>query len=316
MMFPDVGDCSAPAEYASVYAEAGISVFPVKLVEVGGKMQKRPHRMLTGAPRGEGGFKLASSDVVVVTGWWLEDPLAWIGWWPGPVDAVVIDADGPAGVRALFDVSRGELDRSTTVQIRTSGKGGGRHVVFDRSAVDGAIGNGSLVGVRGECRADAGYGMLPDGRGYYRFDSTTRLVAPIPLWAVAVLPVGGSHNRVSIAGVGGAEEAAWMQAHSARRNSKAGQGVVDQAVYAIAAAAPGDQDTGRHPTMNSVVGGVVSYAQGQPRGCDLTEARRRLGEVFVAQFDKHERVAAADDFTRFWRDAVAVRAVEDGTVNR
>ena len=314
-MFPDVGCCSTPSEYAFAYAEAGVPVFPVMLVEAGGKMQKRPHWMLAGAPRGEGGFKLASSDVVVVTEWWLHDPSAWIGWWPGAVSAVVLDADGPDGVRALFDVSRGELDRSTTVQIHTSGKGGGRHVVFDRSAVDGAIGNGSLVGVRGECRADAGYGMLPDGRDYYRFDSTTRLLAPIPPWAVALLPIGAKHNRVSIAEVTDVEEAAWMRVHSARRNSKAGQGIVDEAVCAIATATAGDRNTGRHPTMNSVVGGVVSYAQGQPRGCDLAEARRRLGEVFVAQFDLDEHDAAADDFARFWRDAVAVRAVEDRASN-
>jgi hypothetical protein len=314
-MFPDVGCCSTPSEYAFAYAEAGISVFPVMLVEAGGKMQKRPHWMLAGAPRGEGGFRLASSDVVVVNGWWLRDPSAWIGWWPGAVSAVVIDADGPAGVRALFDVSRGELDRSTTVQIHTSGKGGGRHVVFDRSTIDGAIGNGSLIGLPGECRADAGYGMLPDGRDYYRFDSTTRLLAPIPTWAVALLPVGAKHNRASIAGVGGAEEETWMQTHSARRNSKAGQAVVDGAVYAIAAATAGDRKMGRHPTMNSVVGGIVSYAQGRPRGCDLAGARRRLGEVFVAQFDEHVRDAAADDFERFWRDAVAVRAVEDRASN-
>ena len=292
MMFPEVGGCSTPSEYAYAYAEAGIPVFPVLLVEAGGKMQKRPHWMLAGAPRGEGGFKLASSDVVVVTGWWLHDPSAWIGWWPGAVSAVVIDADGPAGVRALFDVSRGEFDRSTTVQIRTSGKGGGRHVVFDRSTIDGAL-----------------------GRDYYRFDSTTRILAPIPQWAVAVLPIGGKRNRASIAGVSGAEEETWMQTHSARRNSKAGQAVVDGAVYAIAAATVGDRKMGRHPTMNSVVGGVVSYAQGQPRGCDLVEARRRLGEVFVAQFDEHARDAAADDFARFWRDAVAVRAVEDRASN-
>jgi hypothetical protein len=96
--------------------------------------------------------------------------------------------------------------------------------VFDRTGIDGVIRNGSLSGVLGEARADRGYGMLPDGTGYYEFDSDTLEVAKIPKWAYEILPWStNGDGRASIDDVTSEDEQQWMDAHTAERHSRNGQ---------------------------------------------------------------------------------------------
>jgi hypothetical protein len=314
MRFPDTTNCEKPGEFALTYAEAGIPVFPVAMIEkASGGYSKKPHSMLNGAPRGEGGYKLASADVEVVAGWWVNDPQAAIGWYPGAIELAVIDADGPSGVRGLYDASAGELDNTTTLQVRTSGKGGGRHVVFDRTGIDGVIRNGSLSGVLGEARADRGYGMLPDGTGYYTFDSDTLDVAKLPKWAYEILPWStNGDGRASIDDVTSEDEQRWMQAHTADRHSRNGQALIDWCIAKLEDSDVGVAETGRYPTMTSVVGKILSHAQAASgRDLDLTAAFTDLRTAYLSRFDtQDEHKARSAGFSRFWSDAVALRFKE------
>ena len=314
--FPDTTNCSTPGEYAAAYGQAGIPVFPVVMVPKGdaeGGFHKRPHTILNegGRGRSEGGFKYATTDPKQISGWWTEAPDAAIGWFPGACGLVVLDADGPEGVASLFDAAGGTLDLTTTFQIRTSGKGGGWHVVFDRDGLEGCIGNGSLKDIEGEARGDRGYGMLPDGGSYYEAKSVTRSVAPLPEWAQKALPWDTSNSHPSIVDVTEADEDAWIASHTGTGTSQ-GQTVVAECVTNMKAATAGDVKTGRHPTMNSEVAGLLSYVQHHRAHIDIAEAKAVLRDTFTDLFGASERWQAGNDFDRFWRDVVARRVAEDG----
>jgi hypothetical protein len=296
------------------YAEAGIPVFPVAMVEkTNGSYSKKPHPMLNRAPRGEGGYKLASADPKIVAGWWSSDPQAAIGWYPGAIELAVIDADGPSGIRDLYDASAGRLDNTTTLQVRTSGKGGGRLVLFDRTGIAGIIRNGSLSGVLGEARADRGYGMLPDGTGYYTFDSDTLEVAKLPKWAYEILPWStNGDGRASIDDVSTEDEQRWIAAHTSEQHSRNGQALIDWCISKLEDSDTGVPETGRHPTMTSVVGKVLSHAQAASgRDLDLAAAFTELHAAYISRFDtEDERRQRSQGYARFWSDAVALRFKE------
>lgn len=74
-------------EHALSAAEAGIHVYP-------GAPDKRPHLMLNGlAPKGQGGFNLATTDPAVIAQWWAEDPDAIVMWAPFKTGNFVADDD-------------------------------------------------------------------------------------------------------------------------------------------------------------------------------------------------------------------------------
>ena len=102
LTFPETSGCEKPIDYAIAYADAGLPVFPVEMVAKGdGEFSKTPHEILPKAPRGEGGFKHATTDTGQVRDWWTAAPGAHLGWYPGAAGCVVLDADGPEGIRNL-----------------------------------------------------------------------------------------------------------------------------------------------------------------------------------------------------------------------
>ena len=134
---------------ACAYARQDFYVFPC--VEGG----KEPHHKLPRTKSGQGGFKLATSDVGQVEEWWRQFPNANIGFFPGPSRFCVIDLDGPEADELARRL--GLLDEPTR-ECRTGRAEGGRHLHFKRPK--GHVGN-ALLGKGVEVRCDAGYVLLP-----------------------------------------------------------------------------------------------------------------------------------------------------------
>ena len=318
---PDLTDLSVP-DAALAWVEAGFYVFPCVAVgfdERKQKWSKRPHPMLDSleAPRGEGGWKLATRISAQIHEWWEIDPHALIGIPPGMAGAVVLDADGPEGVAALYERgNQGEdsFDLTTTYQSRTPGDGGGLHVWFRKTNTDKIIGNGRLTHIRGEARADRGYviappSTLPDG-GQYTVASETRLLEYLPGWAAFEVPWEDAENRRSIADITTGAQVAWLASHSPAAqitgDDRSGRKMVDEGVAAILGAVVGDENEGRDPRMKHWVGRIITASQNGAIRINLEEALARLRDAFVEVKPK-----AAHDFDRFLGDALALRVAED-----
>ena len=319
---PDLTDLSVP-DAALAWVAAGFSVFPCVAVgfdERKQKWSKRPHPMLDvlDAPRGEGGWKLATQISEQVRAWWEIDPHALIGIPPGMAGAVVLDADGPDGVASLYERgNQGEdsFDLTTTFQTRTPGDGGGLHVWFRKNpGTEKIIGNGRLTHIRGEARADRGYviappSTLPDG-GQYSVASSTRLLEYLPGWAGFELPWEDAEDRRSIADITTGAQVAWLASHSPAAlvvgDDSAGRELVEKGVQAILGAVEGDENEGRDPRMKQWVGRIITASQNGAIHINLEEALARLRDAFV-----EVKPRAAHDFDRFLGDALALRVAED-----
>ena len=307
------------AEAALAWAEAGFHVFPCEATNYDprkAKWSKRPHRMLAqlSAAHGEGGWKLATRESDQIREWWEHDPTALIGVPPGLSRALVLDVDGPDGVRQLYDRAE-EFDLYTTFQSRTPGDGGGLHVWFLRPlGSEVVIGNGRLSHIRGEARADRGYvivppSVLPDG-GAYEVASHTNVLSIYPEWVAFELPFERPGDRVGITEITTGEQAEWMDRHSAAArvvgDSASGVRVVEEALSSLRSAVIGDEQLGRDPTMKHWVGKLITSVQKGMVSVDLSAA---LGEIREAFIDV--KPEGGPDFDRFVSDALALRVAED-----
>jgi hypothetical protein len=314
LKLPNVEGLS-PREAALLYGSHGWPVFPCEAANHDAARKtwsKKPHPMLRNeeVERGEGGWKLATTDPDKINEWWEQDPSALIGLVPGMHGAVVIDADGADGIKALYDEA-GNFDLASTPTSRTPGKGGGLHVWFDRRALVGTIGNGSLKKVPGEARADRGYvivppSFLPDG-GTYAFTGHTYDLMQLPGWASDLLPWESEGSiRASIADVTRGDEQEWLIAKGAATTDEDAREAIRVAVSDITTATPGDFKEGRHPTAVKYAASLLSRAQKREFAINLLEA---LGEIRDALLSV--KPEGGGDFDRFVSDAIALRVAED-----
>lgn len=313
LSFPDVSDLSIP-DAALAIAAAGFPVFPCEARRQDDRFQKVPHSMLRDeeAERGEGGWKLATTNPQKVSEWWARDPEALIGVPPGMAGAVVIDADGPEGVKGLWDEADDDFDLSSTLTVKTPGKGGGLHVWFDRRHTDAIITNGSLQGVKGEARGDRGYvivppSKMPDG-SKYETSSHTNDLSELPDWAAFILPWDrkGDKERASIADVTTGDEIEWLLRFKPfGGNTKEAEALVQAAEDAVRTAPEGDQEDGRHPTAVREIARILSIAQQGDIEIDLIDAIERVRAALTDVKPK-----GGPDYDRFVSDAVALRVAE------
>jgi Bifunctional DNA primase/polymerase, N-terminal len=167
---------------ALAYAEHGWFVFPV---QPSGKLPWTGHRAFQ-APRGEGGFKLATRRLDHLREAWTIEPRLNIGFWPGPSGLLVIDSDGPEGEATLAPFA---LGRAPTLMARTGRPDGGVHR-FYRSpgpSIEGDLGPATTV------RHYGGFIVLapsihPSGQPY-RWLNRGTLIAPCPDTVLARLRV-------------------------------------------------------------------------------------------------------------------------------
>jgi len=142
---------SALGRAAVKYAEHGWYVFPLV------PRQKEP---LVAK-----GFLSATNDLEQVRAWWIRNPNANIGLWPGQSGLVVLDLDGPDGVAAA---QRLGVLSEPTLECSTGRAEGGRHLYFKRPTF--TVSNCELA-PKLDVRGDAGYVVLPPsvhptGRAY------------------------------------------------------------------------------------------------------------------------------------------------------
>lgn len=127
---------------AVAYAERGWHVFPLQ------PREKKPLK-------GSRGFLEATADVATVTAWWRREPNANIGLWPGQSGFLILDLDGPEGVKAAQLL--GALSEPT-LECSTGRADGGRHLYFRRP--DFSVPN-RVLAPKLDVRGDAGYVILP-----------------------------------------------------------------------------------------------------------------------------------------------------------
>jgi hypothetical protein len=124
------------------YAAAGMPVLPLD-----GKV-----------PRNRGGLTSASSDVAIVAEWWRRWPAANVGVVTGPASGyVVLDVDGPAGLRSLAELER-RLGTLMTAQVLTGS--GGWHYWF-RAPSDELRNSAGVLDDGLDVRGDGGYVVAP-----------------------------------------------------------------------------------------------------------------------------------------------------------
>ncbi len=97
---PDTSTLEVMVDIAVAWAEAGFDVFPCS------SATKLPHKILDPngkSPKGQGGFRLATSGVALIKEWWDQAPDAVPAVVPGSNGCVVIDVDGPDGKRVFWE---------------------------------------------------------------------------------------------------------------------------------------------------------------------------------------------------------------------
>lgn len=159
-------------ETAHAYTDVGLYVFPCR------PQDKRP------ATRR--GVHDATRDPAQIDRWWAENPAYNIGIACGPSGLLVVDLDGPEGIRAWLDlVGDGRPLGPATATVFTPGSGA--HMYF--------AGRGrNTVGVLGpgiDTRGEGGYviappSIHPNGDRYAWADPTVP-IQPAPAWLVEAL---------------------------------------------------------------------------------------------------------------------------------
>jgi hypothetical protein len=128
-----------PLDYALQLARNGIPVFPCRADK---------------SPRVAGGFKVATTDEVMIRGWWGRFPNALIGVPTGAASGIiVIDIDPPDGMDFLL----GEYGELLETGRRHKTPSGGFHYLF-RAPADRSIRNSAGKIAKGvDVRGDGGY---------------------------------------------------------------------------------------------------------------------------------------------------------------
>lgn len=142
------------SEFALKYAERGWAVFPLRARD------KRPLPNNILSFNGEGGFKVATTDITKIEKWWSDWPESNIGVATGKASGIVVlDIDsGKGGDESLLALvgEYGKLPH--TVESLTGG--GGRHILFAHPGIE--IHNSSgLIGDGLDIRGDGGYIVVP-----------------------------------------------------------------------------------------------------------------------------------------------------------
>jgi replicative DNA helicase len=134
-------------------------------------------------PRNRGGLTKASTDVSQVAEWFRRWPDANVGVVTGPRSGfVVLDVDGPAGLRSLAEIEK-RHGRIRTAQVLTSS--GGRHLWF-RYPAETIRNSTGVVGEGLDVRGDGGYVVAPpsvhENGNAYRWTRELEHVADCPAW--------------------------------------------------------------------------------------------------------------------------------------
>jgi hypothetical protein len=183
------------------YAARGWAAFPVHGVargrcSCGARDCSSPGKH----PLTQRGVKDASSDSLIISGWWRSWPGANVALATGSVSGVaVIDIDLPHGERSLEHLKGAGYELTQTLAVRTGS--GGLHLYY--AAPDFPLGNsaGRLPGVSLELqgvdlRADGGYVVAPPSThvsgSRYAWISDETEPAPAPAWLAAA-----EHNSPS-----------------------------------------------------------------------------------------------------------------------
>jgi hypothetical protein len=139
-------------EYALQYVARSWFIFPLK---------PRSKLPLISSKQGGRGFHDATTDKAQIEKWWRACPEANIGLATGASGLVVIDIDGPEGLKELEAVARQWGGDSAwplpkTLASRT-GREGGIHLFYSGASIPSSQVKGSHVDVRGS----SGYVVLP-----------------------------------------------------------------------------------------------------------------------------------------------------------
>jgi len=140
-------------DFALQYAARGWHVFPL-----------RPRSKLPLLSKKEGGrgFHDATTDRQQLEAWWAREPNANIGLATGASGLVVIDVDGPEGLKELEAAARqhgGEWPMPRTLVSRT-GRAGGFHLFYQQPA-GATIPSSQVKGSHVDIRGSSGYVILP-----------------------------------------------------------------------------------------------------------------------------------------------------------
>jgi putative DNA primase/helicase len=110
------------------------------------------------------GFKDATTDAVVIAGWWRRWPSANVAVATGSrSNLLVLDFDGPEGLAALADLERQHGPFPPTLRVKTPR--GGVHVFFAAPPGEVIRSRTNLHGLRVDVRAEGGYVLVPPSRG-------------------------------------------------------------------------------------------------------------------------------------------------------
>ena len=186
----DTGSSSTMLTHARQWARGGWRVFPL---HPGGKTPLTAH-----------GFKDASRDEAVITGWWTQYPEANIALATGD-GVVVLDIDRKNGKDGFASLAEAGVDLATINTYTVHSPSGGAHLYFHpaapvKSRVD-VLGKGSGVDIRGE----GGYIVVPpsqvNGIAYAPADPGCLLpeITQLADWEVIAthLPAEPAHQQES-----------------------------------------------------------------------------------------------------------------------
>jgi len=155
------------------YAAKGKPVFPCK------PKIKRPYT--------QNGWKDATTDPLIINGWWTDHPDAWIGMPTGEITGlIVVDLDLKPGIDGR--VSWGDLQSHQgqapeTVEILSPS--GGCHLYYRHPGVPIKSTSG-MLGPGIDIRGDGGYIICPPSPGYEQEASSQASFAPMPDWLVGL----------------------------------------------------------------------------------------------------------------------------------
>lgn len=171
-------------ELALYYASQGLWVFPLK---------PRGKKPLIEKAAGGQGFKDATLDANQIRAWWSETPRANIGIATGASKLVVLDPDGPEGIREMREVFGGPPPETWLVQ---TGRSEGFHVIYRGDDVPSTQRRGSKLDVRGTTGYIVAAGSIHENGQTYTVVNRATPIAPRPdrikEWRQGVAPVAQS----------------------------------------------------------------------------------------------------------------------------
>lgn len=131
------------------------------------------------------GFHDATTDPLVIEGWWTDHPDALIGMPTGEISGlVIVDLDlkpGIDGRDAWGDLQSHHGRAPDTLEVLT--RSGGAHFYFRWPGVK-IKNSASNLGPGVDIRGDGGYVIVPPSKGYEKEGSSVNTIAPMPQWLI------------------------------------------------------------------------------------------------------------------------------------